>query len=84
MMISSCGVLQVYVSLVNSLEILPLTLICCGCLDGGAVDTTASTMTSFLLQMVRHPGVQIKAQIDIDRVTGRNRLPTLAESVCLL
>jgi cytochrome P450 len=40
-------------------------------------------MTSFLLQMVLHPEVQIKAQEEIDRVIGSDRLPTLAESVCL-
>ncbi len=29
--------------------------------------------------MVRHPDVQRKAQVEIDRVVGRDRLPTYAE-----
>lgn len=29
--------------------------------------------------MVRHPDVQRKAQAEIDRVVGRDRLPTFAE-----
>ncbi|KAI0771282.1 cytochrome P450 [Trametes elegans] len=42
----------------------------------GGSDTTASTISSFVLMMVRHPEVQAKAQAEIDRVIGPHRLPT--------
>ena len=36
-------------------------------------------MHSFFLAMVRYPEVQKKAQEEIDRVVGPDRLPTLAD-----
>ena len=36
---------------------------------------TYSTLLVFLLAMVLHPEVQAKAQADIDRVIGKDRLP---------
>ncbi|KAL0058160.1 hypothetical protein AAF712_015167 [Marasmius tenuissimus] len=44
-------------------------------LEAGS-DTTTSTITSFLLFMLRNPNVVQKAQEEIDRVVGRDRLPT--------
>jgi len=41
-----------------------------------AADTTASAISSFTLFMVLHPEVQAKGQEEIDRVIGRDRLPT--------
>ncbi|KIN97354.1 hypothetical protein M404DRAFT_32334 [Pisolithus tinctorius Marx 270] len=38
-------------------------------------ETTTSTMLVFLLAMVLHPDVQRKAQEEIDRVVGTDRLP---------
>ncbi|KAH9977454.1 cytochrome P450 [Russula compacta] len=46
---------------------------------GGASDTTGSAAWSFMLAMVLHPEVQAKAQEEIDRVTGRSRLPCMAD-----
>ncbi|KAG1754144.1 cytochrome P450 [Suillus lakei] len=40
-----------------------------------ASETTTSTLLVFLLAMVLHPGVQAKAQAEIDRVVGKDRLP---------
>ena len=40
-------------------------------------DQTVSALTSFFLLMELYPDVQKKAQQEIDRVTGGNRLPTL-------
>ncbi|OAX39721.1 cytochrome P450 [Rhizopogon vinicolor AM-OR11-026] len=40
-----------------------------------ASETTFSTLFVFLLAMVLHPEVQVKAQADIDRVVGKDRLP---------
>jgi cytochrome P450 len=48
-------------------------------LDGGSADTTAGTIAGFLLHMVLHPDIQKKAQAEIDRVVGSERLPTFAE-----
>ena len=48
-------------------------------IDGGSVDTTAATTAGFLLNMILHPEIQKKAQAEIDRVVGLERLPTFAE-----
>ncbi|KAL6871821.1 cytochrome P450 [Trichoderma novae-zelandiae] len=39
-------------------------------------DTTWSTLVVFILNMVLHPEVQIKARRELDHVVGRHRLPT--------
>lgn len=41
----------------------------------GAVETTTSTLTVLILAMVKFPEVQRKAQEEIDRVVGTDRLP---------
>ncbi|KAF9238509.1 cytochrome P450 [Melanogaster broomeanus] len=41
----------------------------------GGAETTDSTLLVFLLAMVLNPNVQIKAQEEIDRVVGSERLP---------
>jgi len=46
-----------------------------GTLYGAAADTTFATLTSFLLAMILHPEVFAKAQAEIDRVVGFDRLP---------
>ncbi|KAF7296839.1 Cytochrome P450 [Mycena indigotica] len=45
--------------------------------------TTASTLMVFLLAMVLNPKVQRKAQEELNRVVGHNRLPTFADSASL-
>ncbi|KAG1821681.1 cytochrome P450 [Suillus subaureus] len=42
-------------------------------------ETTDSVLSVFLLAMVLHPGVQIKAQEEIDRVIGDSRLPDFSD-----
>ncbi|KAI9170623.1 Multifunctional cytochrome P450 monooxygenase af510 [Paramyrothecium foliicola] len=44
-------------------------------LYGGGADTTVSSLTSFVLAMIKFPEVQRKAQEEIDRVIGSGRLP---------
>lgn len=46
-------------------------------LYGAAADTMVITLTSFTLAMIMFPEVQQKAQDEIDRVIGSDRLPTL-------
>ncbi|TCD66224.1 hypothetical protein EIP91_001627 [Steccherinum ochraceum] len=41
----------------------------------GGTDTTVSSVEYFLLAMALHPDVQRKAQNELDRVVGQNRLP---------
>lgn len=41
--------------------------------------TTASTLATFMLMMTLHPQVQKKAQEEIDRVIGANRLPAFKD-----
>jgi cytochrome P450 len=40
-------------------------------------DTTVATTVSFFLAMLVYPDVQLKAQAEIDRVVGRERLPDM-------
>ncbi|KAJ1309213.1 hypothetical protein OPQ81_004882 [Rhizoctonia solani] len=42
-------------------------------------DTTASALTTFFALMTFHPEVQAKAQAEIVRVIGNNRLPTYSD-----
>lgn len=44
---------------------------------------TVSTLTSFVLLMALHPDIQRRAQAEIDEVVGKDRLPTIADQVCL-
>lgn len=48
-------------------------------LYGAAADTTAITLTCFTAAMIQYPKVQKKAQEEIDRVIGTNRLPTITD-----
>jgi cytochrome P450 len=48
-------------------------------LYGGGADTTISTILSFVLSMLMFPEVQKKAQEEIDRVVGSDRLPTFED-----
>jgi len=45
----------------------------------GGVDTTVATLSNFFLAMIQYPEVQRKAQEEIDRVIGGDRLPRLAD-----
>jgi len=47
-----------------------------GNLIGGGVDTTTSTMLSFILACVAFPDAIKPAQEELDRVVGQDRLPT--------
>ena len=47
-----------------------------GSLYSAGQDTTFSTETIFVMAMVLNPKVQIRAQKEIDDVTGGTRLPT--------
>ncbi|KAE9397331.1 cytochrome P450 [Gymnopus androsaceus JB14] len=48
-----------------------------------AADTTGATLSSFTLAMILHPDVQLKGQEEIDRVLGRDRLPTFDDRLSL-
>lgn len=48
-------------------------------LYGAAADTTVITLTIFTLAMLKNPEVQQRAQAEIDRVVGTDRLPTFAD-----
>jgi cytochrome P450 len=47
-------------------------------LEGGS-DTTSATLYGFVLAMIAFPQVQKKAQEEVDRVVGSNRLPTVED-----
>jgi cytochrome P450 len=42
-------------------------------------DTTVAAVVSFFLAMLVYPDVQAKAQAEIDRIMGQDRLPELAD-----
>ncbi|KAG9119316.1 hypothetical protein FRC07_005710 [Ceratobasidium sp. 392] len=46
-------------------------------LFGGGTSTSVSVITTFLIMTALHPEIAKKAQLEIDTVTGRNRLPNL-------
>lgn len=51
------------------------------CVDPVGVDTVLAFTMRFILGMILNPDAQRRAQEEIDRVVGKNRLPTLDESV---
>lgn len=52
-------------------------------LYGGGADTTIITLQTFTLAMLLFPDVQLKAQQEIDRVIGTDRLPNFEDRDCL-
>jgi cytochrome P450 len=48
-----------------------------------ATDTTTNTLLVFFLAMVLNPEVQAKAQVEIDRVVGKDRLPNFDDRPAL-
>lgn len=55
-----------------------MTLIFILVLDSAAgSDTSSSLMSWWVLAMAAHPEAQKKAQEEIDRVVGRDRIPTI-------
>ncbi|KAI0264146.1 cytochrome P450 [Gloeopeniophorella convolvens] len=50
-----------------------------GSMYAAGVDTTTSALLTFLLAMILHPDVQVKAQAELDSVVGRDRLPTFED-----
>ncbi|TFY68456.1 hypothetical protein EVJ58_g998 [Rhodofomes roseus] len=50
-----------------------------GALYSAGTDTTKTVLRTFFLAMTLHPKVYVKAQEEIDRVVGSNRLPTLED-----
>ncbi|KZT12936.1 cytochrome P450 [Laetiporus sulphureus 93-53] len=52
-------------------------------LYGGGTDTTVTTITAFVLAMVRNPEVLAKAQAEMDAVVGNTRLPNFGDRASL-
>ena len=50
-----------------------------GAVYSGGADTTVCALSTFVLGMVLYPEAQAKAQAEIDRVVGTDRLPGLAD-----
>ncbi|OBZ68830.1 O-methylsterigmatocystin oxidoreductase [Grifola frondosa] len=49
----------------------------------GGADTTVSSLLTFFSTMVRYPDVQRKAQVEIDCITGGDRLPLYSDRINL-
>ena len=54
-----------------------------GAVYSGGADTTVCALTTFVLAMVLYPEVQAKAQAEIGRVIGTDRLPGIADRASL-
>ncbi|KAF8181626.1 cytochrome P450 [Pholiota molesta] len=52
---------------------------CAGLAYVAGAESTVSTLASFILAIVTHPEVQVKAQEELDRVVGRERLPEFSD-----
>ncbi|KAJ6517182.1 cytochrome P450 [Mycena vitilis] len=48
-------------------------------IEVGGSDTTAAELEAFFLAMCLHPGAQVAAQEELDRVVGNDRLPDLSD-----
>ncbi|KAI0318125.1 cytochrome P450, partial [Amylostereum chailletii] len=55
----------------------------CALLYATGTDTIASSVLTFVLAMLHAPEVQRRAQEELDRVTGKGRLPTFEDSADL-
>jgi len=55
-----------------------------GSLFGAAAETTRTALQTFFLAMVLNPEVAKKAQEELDRVVGRDRLPDFSDRVDLI
>jgi len=56
---------------------------CAAVMFGAGADTTVSTLSTFILAMMKHPEVQTKAQLELDRVLGSGRLPSFGDEASL-
>ncbi|KAK0184475.1 cytochrome P450 [Armillaria mellea] len=56
---------------------------CANSMFAASADTTVTTTSQFILAMMLHPGVLKKAQAEIDRVVGYDRLPELSDKPAL-
>ncbi|CCL99826.1 uncharacterized protein FIBRA_01850 [Fibroporia radiculosa] len=54
-----------------------------GVLYGASTDTTVAVLSTFVLAMVLHPDVYKKAQEEVDRVVGSDRLPVFEDRISL-
>ncbi|KAL1937278.1 hypothetical protein VTO73DRAFT_13887 [Trametes versicolor] len=52
---------------------------CCGVVYSAGADTAIVAMRNFVLAMILFPEVQKSAQEELDRIIGRDRLPTFAD-----
>ncbi|KAK0199369.1 cytochrome P450 [Desarmillaria ectypa] len=56
---------------------------CANSMFAASADTTVTTTSQFILAMMLHPDVLKKAQAEIDRVVGDDRLPELSDKPAL-
>ncbi|KAF8634038.1 hypothetical protein AX17_004303 [Amanita inopinata Kibby_2008] len=52
---------------------------CAGLAYAAGAESTVSALSSFILAMVIHPSIQIKARQELDTVVGRGRLPDFTD-----
>ncbi|KAI0072737.1 cytochrome P450 [Panus rudis PR-1116 ss-1] len=50
-----------------------------GIMFSAGAETTSATLQAFLIAMIHYPHVMRKAQAQLDRVVGRDRLPTFSD-----
>ncbi|PSR79232.1 hypothetical protein PHLCEN_2v7090 [Hermanssonia centrifuga] len=66
----------------ENLDDLDIVFICCAFMIGG-VETTAAIKQWFAAHIPAYPDIQARAQAELDRVVGRDRLPTFEDEKSL-
>ncbi|KZP21392.1 cytochrome P450 [Athelia psychrophila] len=56
---------------------------CAATIFAAGADTTVSTLSTFVLAMMKHPEVQVKAQLELDSVLGSGQLPSFGDEASL-
>ncbi|KAI0302277.1 cytochrome P450 [Russula brevipes] len=54
-----------------------------GTLFAGGAETTATTLSWWILAMITNPDIQLRAQDELDAIVGRSRTPTFADAPSL-
>ncbi|THV02863.1 cytochrome P450 [Dendrothele bispora CBS 962.96] len=52
---------------------------CAGLAYAAGAESVVSSLSSFILAMILHPSVQVKARAELDRVVGQGRLPDFSD-----
>ena len=67
----------------NALAVMRVEILCIIYFSAAGQETTATTLHWWLLAMLAYPDVQVKAHVELDKIVGRARPPSLADAASL-